>query len=143
MAINPIPSGRTAPVDANGVLSKLIKQPYDNQPTEDESGLHLQEAWKGPYDKIRLVLSHISTGMSQSDIRSTLNSYVGVSEEFATPTCPTRQGTSYTWICKSIRAEELEAGAHGMLYITYDGKAGSDSTALQDDPYQDIWSMSW
>ena len=30
MNINPIPTGRTAKVDANGILDTLVKQPYDN-----------------------------------------------------------------------------------------------------------------
>ena len=30
MAKNPIPAGRTAAVDADGVLSVLVKQVYDN-----------------------------------------------------------------------------------------------------------------
>lgn len=30
MAINPIETGRTAKVDANGVLDELVKQVYDN-----------------------------------------------------------------------------------------------------------------
>lgn len=30
MNINPIPTGRTAKVDAYGILDTLVKQPYDN-----------------------------------------------------------------------------------------------------------------
>lgn len=34
MTINPIPD-YTVNVDADGVLAQLVKQPYDNTPTED------------------------------------------------------------------------------------------------------------
>lgn len=47
-------------------------------------------------------------------------------------------------MCKEIRAEEAEAGAHGFLYLSYDGiPAGYDTETLTDDPYQDVWSMHW
>ena len=58
MNINPIPTGRTAKTDAAGVLDTLVKQPYDNQPTEDQGGCHLEESFKGPYSKLKEVLSH-------------------------------------------------------------------------------------
>lgn len=143
MAINPITSGRTAPVDANGVLDCLVKQPVDNQPYEDANGLHLEECYKGSYDKLKDILGHIWVGEGISAIHSTIGSVAGTIEKaFDSPTCPVRDGVQYEWIAASIRVEEAEAGDHGFLYLTFDGRVGGEDD-LVDDPYQDIWSMSW
>ena len=29
------------------------------------------------------------------------------------------------------------------MYLSYDGIVGADGDSLTDDPYQDVWSMSW
>lgn len=72
MAINPITSGRTAPVNADGVLSCLVKQPVDNQPYEDANGLHLEECYKGSYNKLKDILGHIWVGEGISAVHTTL-----------------------------------------------------------------------
>lgn len=73
MAINPIPTGRTAPVKDTGVLDCLVKQSVDNQPYEDQSGLHLDECYKGPYNTLKEVLGHIWVGEWLADAHTYLN----------------------------------------------------------------------
>lgn len=121
MNINPIPTGRTAKTDASGVLDTLVKQPYDNQPTEDRGGCHLEESFKGPYSKLKEVLSHVNTGMTIGTVYATLSSYVGIDQAYGYPACPPREGQTQDWVCVGIRVEEAEAGDHGFLYVSYDG----------------------
>lgn len=146
MTKNPIPTGRTAPVLSSGVLDCLVKQSVDNQPYEDQSGLHLDECYKGPYATLKEVLSHIYVGEWLADAHTYLETVgQGIKKAYDTPTCPTRDNKTYKWIIAKIRIEEAEAGDHSFLYIECDAAldpavGGGD---LVDDPYQDIWSMSW
>lgn len=141
---NPIPTGRTAKVDANGILDTLVKQPYDNQPTEDQGGCHLEESFKGPYSKLKEVLSHIHVGMAIDTVYSTLSSYVGIEQAYSYPACPTRESKPQFWVCVGIRVEEAEAGDHGFLYISYNGSLSIEQGESEVfDPYQDVWSVSW
>lgn len=129
-----------AKVDANGVLDTLVKQPYDNQPTEDSSGLHLEESFKGPYSKIRELLDHVKVGDPISAVYSTLSSYVGIDQSFGYPPCPVRDGRQYGWVCQRIRCQEDEAGDHAHVFFSYDAFVDGE---LEDDPYQDVWSITW
>lgn len=54
-----------------------------------------------------------------------------------------RGGEQYEWQISKIRIEELEAGDHGLLYIECDAALQQDGDDLVDDPYQDVWSMTW
>lgn len=144
MKINPIPTGRTAKTDANGVLDTLVKQPYDNQPTEDQGGCHLEESFKGPYSKLKEILSHINVGMPIETVYATLRSYVGIQQAYEYPACPARDNKTQYWVCVGIRVEEAEAGDHGFLYVSYDGSLSIESGEDEVfDPYQDVWSVSW
>lgn len=119
MTVNPIPD-YTVSVDANGVLAQLVKQPYDNTPSEDESGCKYCEKFKGPYDKVRNVLDWVKTGDTLSAAHAALNTNVGLSEQIGAPSCPTRPELSgATWRVTGIRVEECEAGDHCFLYIDY------------------------
>lgn len=76
---NPI-DDYTVSVDTNGVLDTLVKQPYDNSPSEDSSGLHYNEKFKGPYAKTKEVLTYIKAGDALSTVHSALSSHIGLSE---------------------------------------------------------------
>ena len=70
--INPIQDGRTAQVDNNGVLNCLVQQPVDNTPSEVRTGtststLKYVEKFKGPYNKLKDILSYIKIGQTISD----------------------------------------------------------------------------
>lgn len=142
MNINPIDHYSVA-TDLSGVLDTLVRQTYDNSPSEDAGGIHYEEKWKGPYSKIKEVLSEISAGMTISQVRTRLNSYIGISEQITYPDCPSRNGIDGVWYVRGIRTEESEAGAHGNLYLSYDAYYGDDGDDLTDDPYQDVWSINW
>lgn len=143
MTINPIPGDRTARVDANGILDVLVKQPYDNQPTEDQSGCHLEESFKGPYSKLKEILKQIRVGMPIDEVYPKLSSYVGIQQAYGYPECPTRNNKDQEWVCTGIRVEEAEAGDHGFIYITYSGSQSLGQSEEVFDPYQDVWSVSW
>lgn len=145
MTKNPIPTGRTARVDNQGILDVLVKQVQDNQPYENETGCHLEEQFKGPYSKLKEVLSHIWVGQNISQIYTTLNAYVGISQCYRYPTCPQREGESGEWVCKSIAVDESEFGDHAFLNLSYDASYnnGDDPDELVDDPYQNVWTISW
>lgn len=142
MNINPIDSYSVA-TDNKGVLDTLVRQTYDNTPSEDQGGIHYEEKWKGPYTKIKEVLSHINVGMNITRVRATLGSYIGISEQITYPTCPTRDGIIGVWYLNGIRTEEIDAGAHGNLYLSFNAYYGDDGDDLTDDPFQDTWSINW
>lgn len=142
MTINPIPS-YTVSVDTDGVLAELVRQPYDNSPSEDSSGCRYCEKFKGPYDKVRNVLNWIKTGDTISAAHAALRTNVGMSEQIGAPQCPTRPELSAaTWRISGIRVEECDAGAHCNLYIDYSNESDGES-GLNDDPWQDVWTLSW
>lgn len=93
MAINPIPTGRTAPVLSSGVLNCLVKQPVDNQPYEDTNGLHLDECYKGPYGTLKDILGTIWVGEQLSAVHASLQHVGnGIQKAYDSPPCPTRAG---------------------------------------------------
>ena len=90
------------------------------------------------------MLSHIRVGDWLSDAHTYLQSVgQGIKKAYDTPTCPARNNQSYSWIISKIRIEEAEAGDHGFLYIDCDAAVASTGDDLVDDPYQDVWSMTW
>lgn len=141
MNVNPI-DDYTVPVLSSGVLDTLVKQPYDNTPSEDLQGLTYNEKFKGPYATTKEVLSHISVGMPITTVHSTLSTFVGLSEQITYPACPTRNGQAQRWILQGTRVEECEAGAHCYLYLTYTNALDSEDQG-DADPWQDTWSLTW
>lgn len=142
MNINPIDHYSVA-TDLSGVLDTLVRQTCDNTPSEDQGGIHYEEKWKGPYAKIKEVLSHIHVGMSITQVRNALRTYIGISEQITYPSCPTRGGVAGVWYVRGIRTEEIDAGAHGNLQLSYDAYYGDDDDDLTDDPFQDVWTINW
>lgn len=142
MSANPI-DNYTVPVDANGVLNTLVKQPYDNTPTEDMGGLRYCEKFKGPYAKTKEVLSYIKVGDQIATIHNVLDFNIGLSEQITYPACPSRNGFSRRWTATSIRVEECDAGAHCYLYIDYSDGIDDSSEDMQADPWQDTWQLTW
>jgi hypothetical protein len=66
-------SGTAATVDANGVLNCLVQQTVDNTPSETANGMEYTEKYKGPYSKLKDILSHISVGVGIDAAHSALN----------------------------------------------------------------------
>lgn len=66
-------SGTAASVDADGVLNCLVQQPVDNTPSETENGMEYTEKYKGPYSKLKDILSHVRVGLVIDAAHSALN----------------------------------------------------------------------
>lgn len=143
MTANPIPD-YTVNVDENGVLAQLVKQPYDNSPSEDRSGCSYSEKFKGPYETTKEVLSLIKIGDTITQVHTTLSSNIGLTEQISYPACPARPGLSAAvWRVTGIRVEECEAGAHCNLYLDYSNFLESQGESLTNDPWQDVWTLQW
>lgn len=128
-----------------GVLDKWIKQPVDNSPAESANGvMTLREKWKGPYSEGRNLLTHIKVGMAIGYVYGVLQPDT-TTYKFYYPDCPVRNGNSGVWILTDISINELEAGEHCTLELTYQPSYYGDTTVteLVDVKEQDVWSMSW
>ena len=150
--INPIQDGRTAPVDNNGVLNCLVQQPVDNTPSEVRTGtststLKYVEKFKGPYNKLKDILSHIKIGQTISEAHSDMQSHVGrLISYFSVPDCPNRVDDSVeppvtyggVWRVVGVQIDEHTAGDHAFIRIEYEGIYNKTT-----DSSQDVWSLQW
>lgn len=143
MNVNPIDDYSVA-TDLSGVLDVLVRQPVDNSPSEDSRGIHYTEKWKGPYAKLKEILSKIRIGQTLTEAHVYLQTFIGLSEQIPCPQLPiTRDGNVITFKVAGIKVEEIAAGAHGILTLDFDGIPRDDAAQWITDPYQDVWSVSW
>ena len=134
-SINSIQDGRTAPVDKNGVLDCLVQQPVENTPSEVRTGtststLKYTEKFKGPYNKLKDILSYIKIGQTVSEVHSAMQVYVGrLISYFQVPACPNRIDDSVdppvtyggVWRVVGVQIYEHTAGDHAFIRIEYEG----------------------
>lgn len=135
------PIHRNSVSTTNGVLSQWVAQPQAN-PTETLNDLQFTEVFKGPYYLGRIILNTIKVGDTLEEAHIALG---GPNELFNPPPFPRRNGVAYRWEVKGIECKQIDpAGDHCFLTIRYQGVDTSvDVETLTEDPYQDVWSISW
>lgn len=133
------------PVTNIGVLSALVKQPIDNQPTIDENSYRLHERYKGPYNVIKeFPLNVFYPGRILENALSDVQAnYFPIYNHFNAPD----PGTGNVWIIDSCNVIENTAGDHGILDVEYyaidedevDPEEESEWTPVGDK----TWNLTW
>lgn len=146
--INPIPTGRTAPVKPNsGILNAWVQQPTSDAPVESSSGVPTySEQFKGPYAEGKDILSKVRAGYTMAEAHAGMRQLLsnGILSAYAAPACPKVGNLDSDWIVDSIGVRELEPGDHCLLDIKY--KASNslyDVQNLKVNEEKDVWSLTW
>lgn len=142
MSAYTLPAPASGSVQNNGVLAKWIKQTVDNTPCEMSNGeINYKEKWKGPYTSGKTILGSIKVGDTLSQAHSGMGTKV---EEFSAPSCPTRNSRQGTWKVKEVRVEQIAAGDHCYLHLTFWADyASTDVQTLTEVEEMNVWSISW
>lgn len=142
MAAYNIPDPAAGSVQNQGVLTNFIKQVVDGTPSESSNGeITYKEKWKGPYSRGKGILSSVKVGDPLATAQGALGSHV---EEFAAPTCPTRNNKQGVWKVKSINVEQIQSGDHCYVNFTFWADfSGTDVETLTEDDEKNVWSISW
>lgn len=116
------------------VLSALYKQPSDNSIQVGANGLaEFKEVYKGNYTQCMQVcedLYSLST-VKYSDFNPGIKY-----EEYPHPNPPRK----CEWVLRQANVQELEAGDHALLNVTWEAKQLSSD---EGDPWKFKWSLSW
>lgn len=145
MSTYPIHRNSVPAID--GVLSQWVAQPQSN-PTETLNDLQFTEVFKGPYYLGRIILNTIKVGDTLEEAHNAIAGETpsgSLNQLFNPPPNPQRNGVTYRWEVKGIECKQIDpAGDHCFLTIRYQGVDTSvDVETLTEDPYQDVWSISW
>ena len=101
------------------MLTKMVQQPVDNAiEISWQDGAKYTERWKGPYEAMKGVTATGGTVLGVTWLvgyaRPTLPN-----TSWASLIAPPTPTSGMTWMIENIQVTEVEAGAHGLLEISY------------------------
>lgn len=133
------------PVTNIGVLSALVKQPIDNQPTIDENRYRLHERYKGPYNVIKeFPLKVFYPGrILENALSDVETNYFPIYNHFDAPD----PGTGNVWIIDSCNVIENTPGDHGILDVECYAIAEDEVDPEQEETWTPVgdktWNLTW
>lgn len=137
-----------AMIEDNEPLERMVLMPNSesvqlhakSETNKDDLEAIYTERWKGPWESIKNAASGVAVfgaTFTPGNIRPALDATVW----YAPNGIPSTYTTGGAWTVEKVEVEELDAGDHGILKVTY--KSSKEAATEKELTENRRWTLSW